>query len=64
MLTYALGRGLERFDRPVVKQIAQAVAGKEYRFSALVWQIVNSLPFQKTRVAKPLVEPGKVALVR
>jgi hypothetical protein len=51
MLTYALGRGLERFDRPVVKQIAKAVAADGYRFSTLVTQIVNSLPFQNTRVA-------------
>jgi hypothetical protein len=27
------------------------VAANEYRFSALVLQIVNSLPFQKTRTA-------------
>ena len=51
MLTYALGRGLERFDRPVVKQISKTVAANDYRFSSLVLQIVNSLPFQKTRTA-------------
>ncbi|HYP07950.1 MAG TPA: DUF1592 domain-containing protein [Bryobacteraceae bacterium] len=52
MLTYALGRGLERFDRPVVKRIATSVAENNYRFSALILQIVNSLPFQKTAVAR------------
>ena len=50
LLTYALGRGLERFDRPVVKKIAQAVAADQYRFSSLVLQIVTSLPFQSTRI--------------
>jgi hypothetical protein len=50
MLTYALGRGLERFDRPVVKQIAKKVAARNYRFSALVLELTNSLPFQKTRI--------------
>ena len=59
MLTYALGRGLERFDRPVVKRIAQTVAAENYRFSSLVLQIVNSLPFQNTRIAKPVTaEPA------
>jgi hypothetical protein len=56
MLTYALGRGLERFDRPVVNQIAKAVAENDYRFSALILQIAKSLPFQNIRLAKPAVE--------
>jgi hypothetical protein len=46
LLTYALGRGLERFDRPVVDQIDQDLAKNNYRFTALVSAIVNSRPFQ------------------
>ena len=49
MLTYALGRGLERFDRRTVKEIARRLAEREYRFSALVDEIVNSKPFQMRR---------------
>jgi hypothetical protein len=49
LLTYALGRGLERYDRPVVKAIATRVAASQYRFSNLVLEIVNSLPFQMQR---------------
>lgn len=49
MLTYALGRGLERYDRPVVKDIATKVAIDDYRFSTMVEQVVDSLPFQKRR---------------
>lgn len=49
LLTYALGRGLERYDRVTVKQIAKQVAAKEYKFSSLVMEIVNSLPFQYRR---------------
>jgi hypothetical protein len=56
MLTYALGRGLERFDRPVVNQIAKAVAENDCRFSALILQIAKSLPFQNIRLAEPAVE--------
>jgi hypothetical protein len=49
LLTYALGRGLERYDQPVVKQIAGRVASHGYRFSSLVTDIVTSRPFQMRR---------------
>jgi hypothetical protein len=47
MLTYALGRGLEYYDRSAVDQISGALAKNQYRFSALVLEIVQSDPFQK-----------------
>ncbi len=49
LLTYALGRGLERYDRPTVKKISGSLTTHEYRFSSLVLEIVNSLPFQMRR---------------
>ena len=49
MLTYALGRGLERSDRRTVQAIAHRLASRQYRFSALVEEIVKSLPFQMRR---------------
>jgi hypothetical protein len=49
LLTYALGRGLERYDRPTVRKIATQVAANDYRFSTLVLEIANSLPFQNRR---------------
>jgi len=55
LLTYALGRGVEPFDGPVVKSISDAVAKKDYRFSALILEIVKSYPFmyrQKDRGKK------------
>jgi hypothetical protein len=52
MLTYALGRGLERYDKRTVKQIGSKVEASDYKFSSLVWEIVNSLPFQARRVDK------------
>jgi hypothetical protein len=50
MLTYALGRGLERHDRPTVSGIAREVARSDYRMQTLVREIVNSAPFQFRRV--------------
>jgi len=52
LLTYALGRGLERYDRPTVTTITAQLPSHEYRFSALVLGIVNSLPFQMRGVGE------------
>ena len=49
MLTYALGRGLEPYDRCAVDDIAARLAQHDYKFSALVYAIVESDPFQKRR---------------
>jgi hypothetical protein len=46
MMIYALGRGLESYDRPALKKIASGVAAGQYRFSSLVLEVVKSLPFQ------------------
>jgi hypothetical protein len=45
LLTYALGRGVEYEDMPLVRSIAREVSPNA-RFSALVMGIVKSPPFQ------------------
>jgi mono/diheme cytochrome c family protein len=47
MLTYALGRGLEDYDRRAVNAIVQATNKADDRFSALLIEIIRSDPFQK-----------------
>ena len=49
LLTYALGRGLERYDNRTIVRIAGRLPRYDYRFSGLVLEIVNSLPFQSRR---------------
>jgi hypothetical protein len=49
MLTYALGRGVEYYDRPTVERVNAALARKDYRFSTLVTEIVKSDPFRLRR---------------
>ncbi len=51
LLTYALGRGLEPTDAPVVRQVKREAASDGHRFEALVQSIVASTPFQM-RMAK------------
>jgi hypothetical protein len=46
MLTYALGRGLEPGDMPVVRRIVKKAAQNDYRLSSIVMGIVESAPFQ------------------
>jgi hypothetical protein len=50
LLTYALGRGVQYYDMPVVRQIAKTAAAQNNRFSALVLGIVESQPFQRNQV--------------
>jgi hypothetical protein len=52
LLIYALGRGLERYDGPTVKEIAGKLPEKDYRFSQMVLGVVDSLPFQM-KAARP-----------
>ena len=49
LLTYALGRGIESYDRPVVRGIASAAAADDYRWSSIIMGIVKSTPFQMRR---------------
>jgi hypothetical protein len=46
LLGYALGRSLEHYDVPVVRSVVRASAASDYRFSELVFGVVNSMPFQ------------------
>jgi hypothetical protein len=49
LLTYALGRGIEFYDEPTVRQIMRETAGNQYRMDALIVRIVMSQPFQMRR---------------
>jgi hypothetical protein len=50
MLTYALGRGLEYYDKCAVDKILVALKADENRFNTLLIEIVKSDPFQKKGV--------------
>jgi hypothetical protein len=57
LLIYALGRGLEAYDMPTVRKIVREAEGDEYRFSALVKGVVNSVPFRMRRAQSPDAPP-------
>ena len=56
LLTYALGRGVEAGDMPLVRAITRDVIKNNGRFSAIVLGIVRSQPFQVNMRAEAL--PG------
>jgi hypothetical protein len=56
LLTYALGRGVEYYDRPVVRRIVRDSAAGHYRWSALILGIVESLPFRSATADGPAPE--------
>ena len=45
LLTFALGRGVEPFDAPAVREIVRNAKKSNYRFSTIIEAIVRSVPF-------------------
>ncbi len=45
LMTFALGRGVEYYDGPAVRQIVREAQVADYRFSAIILGIAKSAPF-------------------
>ena len=59
LMIYALGRGLEAYDMPVVRDIVRDASRQDYRFGSLLAGIVKSVPFQMRRTGKSLNREGR-----
>jgi hypothetical protein len=46
LMIYALGRGVEHYDMPAIREIVRRAAEDDYRFSSLLTGIVTSDPFR------------------
>jgi len=55
LMTYALGRGAEYYDRPAIRQILHESEPRDYRWSSVILGVVKSQPFQMR------VMPGEAA---
>jgi mono/diheme cytochrome c family protein len=51
LMTYGLGRSVEYYDMPAVRQIVRDASRDNYRFSSIVMGIVKSVPFQMRKAA-------------
>jgi hypothetical protein len=49
LMAYALGRRVEYYDMPAVRQVTREAAGADYRFSSFVLGVVNSAAFGMSR---------------
>ena len=49
LLTYALGRGVEYYDRPAIRAIVRQAEENDYRWSSLILGVTRSQPFQMRR---------------
>ena len=57
MLAYALGRQIEYYDEPALRQIIATLEADDYRFQTLVKAIVASYPFQYKRQRSGTASP-------
>ena len=60
LLTFALGRGLEHYDAPAIREILRRAEPAGYSFSSLMEGIVESVPFRMRRSA-PAASPTAAA---
>ena len=51
LLVYALGRGLEPYDAPVVRRIMREAETNDFRWSSILLGVVESMPFQMRSAA-------------
>jgi hypothetical protein len=49
LLTYALGRGVDWYDRPAVDGIVMKAEAQDGRFISLIEAVVTSVPFEYRR---------------
>lgn len=49
LLTYALGRGVDWYDRPAISKIVKQTEAEEGRFIPLIEAVITSVPFQYRR---------------
>ena len=51
LLTYALGRRVEYYDNPAIRQILRDAAATDYQWSSIIMGIIKSSPFQTRRTS-------------
>jgi mono/diheme cytochrome c family protein len=65
LLTYALGRGLEPIDMPVVRSIVNSSAARKYAMQSIVLGIVRSAPFQmRTKLTSTTTQTATAPVMR
>jgi hypothetical protein len=61
LLTYALGRAVQHYDQPAIRQSVREAASQDYRWSSLILAITRSTPFQMRQSSGVEIKPAAVA---
>jgi hypothetical protein len=61
LLTYAIGRGLDHHDMPLVRSLTHAAAKDNYRFSSLLMGVVQSPAFTMNMKSAAAVQTATVS---
>jgi hypothetical protein len=64
VMTYALGRGIEPADMPVIRSIVRKASRNDYAFGAIIMGIIDSAPFQMRTRLESAERPNRVAEAR
>jgi hypothetical protein len=64
LLMYALGRAVEYYDMPLIRQIVGETAADDYKMSAIATAIVKSAPFRMREVSEEVSENELAAVGR
>jgi mono/diheme cytochrome c family protein len=58
LLMYAIGRNIQYYDRPAIREIVRAAAEADYTFGALIDGIVRSVPFRMRKAPDVATSEG------
>ena len=50
LMTYALGRRIEYYDQPIIREIVRNASKNDYRWSSIILGIVNSPAFKSSMI--------------
>jgi hypothetical protein len=56
LMAYAIGRRVEDFDQPTIREIVRAAAAKDYKMSSFISAVVKSPAFRSRRVEPTVTE--------
>src|SRR5262245_1080197 len=59
LMTYALGRGVEYYDMPVIRKIVHDAEKDNYKFDTLILDVVKSDPFRMNSRPSPVTSNGQ-----
>jgi len=63
LLTYALGRGLEAYDQPTIRQIVKQAGKDGYQIHSIIEAVATSIPFNAKHVPETTNEKQQIVQI-